>query len=87
MIEIKGAISTNITKEAAKIAGEKHSLEEHMKAICKCNAKFMDIKVSRNFKSKKLIVSAIKCAHSFNYYRVRDALINKKIGDKCQRWN
>ena len=71
-------------KEAVRIVDVENSLKEYVKIKYKYNANFVDVEARRTFNSKEVTASVIKCSHSFNHYRVREALINNKlIGDKC----
>ena len=47
---------------------------------------FINLEARNAFPIKELILSVIKCTHRFNYYGVRDGMINNKIiGEECPR--
>ena len=86
MQDFNGIISTNSVKEAIRIVDSKKSLEAYVKNKCKHNANFVDLEVRRDFNSKDVTASIIKCAHRCNHYGVRNAIINKnQIGNECPR--
>ena len=40
---------------------------------------FVDLEARDSFKSYKVIISTIKCAHGFNHYRLRYTMINVNL--------
>jgi len=49
-------------------------------------AEFVDVEARNSFRSKEIIVLVIKCAHGYNHYGTRDAMINGKLTEKeCPR--
>lgn len=87
-MEIKGILSTNSVKEAIRIVDAEKSLEDYVKVKYKYHHDFIDLEARRTFNSKEVTPSIIKCAHGFNHYGVRDALINKGLTEEeCPRCN
>ena len=69
--------STNLVKEAIRIVDSEKSLEACLENKHKHNTNFVDLEGRRSFSSEDVTVSIIKCVHRHNYYRVRNAIINK----------
>ena len=48
---------------------------------------FIDFEV-RNYFSKRVIMSILKCIYTFNYYSIRDTIINKRtVETECLRYS
>ena len=90
-MEINGRMSTNSIKEAMRIEDAKNSLKEYLKDKFKHNMnhyQFIDLEARNAFKNKEVTASVIKCAHGFNHYGVRNAMINNNLTEKeCPRCN
>ena len=73
-----------MVKETIRIKDAKDSIRAYVKKKYMYNSNFIDVDIRNTFSNKNVMVSMIFCAHGFNYYKVRDAMINKNmIGGKC----
>ena len=54
-------------------------MKEHVKEKWKYPFRVIDVKARDAFQNKKATASMIACLHGFNYYSMRDALINKNM--------
>ena len=62
--------------------------KEYVKRKFKYQADFVDIVARDLLSSITVTVLVIKCAHGYNHYRIREAMINgKSAGTECSRCN
>ena len=79
---------TNSIKEAIQYVDSKTIFKEYVKRKFKYQADFADVVARDLFNSTIVTVLVIKYAYSYNYYRIRKAMINgKSTGTECIRYN
>ena len=62
--------------------------KEYVKRKFKYQANFADVAARVLFNSITVTSLVIKCAHGYNYYKIRKAMINRKsAGSECSRYN
>ena len=75
-------------KEVIWIVDAEDSLREYVKKKYKHNTEFVDIKARNAFSNKGIIASIITCSHGYNYYSMRNEIINQSLIDsECPRCN
>ena len=66
-------------KEVVRIIDTRENEEEYTKKKYGHRKEFIDIEARNLFKIGKVTTSMIKCAHRFNHYGLREAMINNNM--------
>ena len=87
-MSINAQIPTNSVKEAIRNREAEIKLREYASEKFQHNIEFIDLEARDAFKCKDVTPSLIKCAHGYNQYGVRDAMINGRLTEmECPRCN
>ena len=87
-MRINDEISTNSVKEAIRNRDAEIVFKEYASEKFKHNVEFLDLDARDAFRCKDVTPSVIKCAHGFNQYSIRDAMMNGRLtGMECPRYN
>jgi len=83
-MKINGLMNNKSVKEVIRKADARQLMKQYVQKKYPTNHNFIDIEARNSFGSKRIMLSMILCAHGFNHYGVREALLNNNIkGNKC----
>lgn len=75
----KGELQSKAIKEVIRIIDTRENEEEYAKNKCRYRKDFICMKARNAFATGKASTSMIKCAHGFNHYGLREAIINNNM--------
>ena len=66
-------------KEVVRILDAREKEKEYVNKKYRYRKEFIDMEVRNVFQTGKVTTSMIKCAHRFNHYGLREAIINNNM--------
>ena len=88
MVKVQGIISNTYVKEMVSKVDAREIEEAYVKEKIGYNAEYVDVEARNVFPMKKVTTSIIKYANRYNYYGLRDVIINKNmINSECPQYS